>query len=356
MSCARPNRVLVVWNGLPAYAASCLTAATATCPDAQIDIWGVLPSPARATVDQMLEGRVRWMPAHFTDPLVFENTKYDVTIVSGWHEPICLAAARAAKTYGAWTATMIDNRWIGSTGQIARAAYHRLFRSQLFDAAWVPGQAGVRTARALGFPRESIYEGLYGADPKIYTAGPPLESRPKRFLYVGQFIERKNVVGLTEAFVRFSQAHPDWELVIYGSGPNGKRLAKHPRITVHPFATPHVIACAMQSARFLVLPSHEEHWGVVVHEACLSGCGLILSRAIGAAEDLATAENCVTITGSGSASIEASLHLAANMPANRLAAAKRTSRARAALFGPQPFTTALNRMLDQARKKIPHDA
>ena len=356
MSGARPSRVLVVWNGLPAYAASCLAAASATCPDTQIDICGVLPSPAHATVDELLEGRVRWMPAHCTDSRVFENPKYDMTIVSGWHEPICLAAARAAKTYGAWTATMIDNRWTGSTRQIARAAYHRLVRSRLFDAAWVPGQAGARMARALGFPANSIHQGLYGADPTIYSAGPPLEMRPKRFVYIGQFIDRKNVVGFTHAFLRFSQMHPDWELVMYGSGPDGARLPDHPRIAVHPFAEPHVVARAMQSARFLVLPSHEEHWGVVVHEACLSGCGLILSRAIGAAEDLATAENCVTIAGSATDSIEASLHLAANMPDDRLVAAERASRARAALFGPTAFTTALKNMLDQAHAKVAHDA
>lgn len=356
MTNPRPSRVLVVWNGLPVYAASCLAAAGVACPNTSIDICGVLPSPARATVDEILQGHIRWMPANVTDESILANPEYDATIVSGWHAPICLAAARAAKMHDRWTATMIDNRWTGSARQVARATYHRLFRSSLFDAAWVPGRAGARTARALGFPRKAIFEGLYGADPAIYTAGPPLESRPKRFLYVGQFIDRKNVVGLTNAFVRFSQGHPDWELVMYGTGPDGERLAKHPRIIVRPFADPHVIAGAMQNARFLVLPSHEEHWGVVVHEACLAGCGLVLSRAIGAAEDLATEDNCITIPGPGSDSIASALCRAADLSSGQLATAHRTSLARGALFGPHAFTKALDRMLDLARKNTSYEA
>lgn len=356
MTGARPSRVLVVWNGLPAYAASCLAAASVACPNASIDIYGVLPSPAQATVDELLQDRIRWMPSKLTDKTILSEPGYDATIVSGWHEPICLAAARAAKTRGSWTATMIDNRWTGSARQVARAAWHRLFRSQLFDAAWVPGRAGARTAEALGFPRESIYEGLYGADPTIYTAGPPLDARPKRFLYVGQFIERKNVVNLTNAFVRFSEMHPDWELVMHGIGPDRERLAEHPRIVVHQFANPHVIASAMQNARFLVLPSHEEHWGVVVHEACLAGCGLILSQAIGAAEDLATAENCITIVGQGSDSIASALSRAANLSDSQLGTASRVSLTRGARFGPRAFTAALDLMLNEARKNISHDA
>lgn len=351
MTALHPSRVLVVWNGLPAYAASCLAAAGVGCQNASIDIWGVLPSPTQAFVDEILGGRVRWTSSISFDDEAFGKCEYDATIVSGWHEPICLEAARVAKNHGAWTVTMIDNRWTGSARQVARATYHRLFRSRLFDAAWVPGRAGVRTARALGFPRESIFDGLYGADPKIYTAGPPLESRPKRFLYVGQIIERKNVVELTNAFVRFSQKYPDWELVIYGSGPDRERLANHPRIVVHPFADPHIVARAMQSARFLILPSHEEHWGVVVHEACLAGCGLILSRAIGASEDLATADNCITIAGRGSGAIAIALGHAAAMSEGQLETARRISLARGALFGPQAFTTALDRMLSLARKR-----
>ena len=33
------------------------------------------------------------------------------------------------------------------------------------------------------------------------------------------------------------------------------------------------------------MPSLEEHWGLVVHEAALSGCALLLSNRVGAKED-----------------------------------------------------------------------
>ena len=45
------------------------------------------------------------------------------------------------------------------------------------------------------------------------------------------------------------------------------------------------------SARVAVLPSLEDHWGVVVHEAALCGCALLLSSEVGAAEDLYSRKN-----------------------------------------------------------------
>ena len=37
----------------------------------------------------------------------------------------------------------------------------------------------------------------------------------------------------------------------------------------------------MNNSKCLVLPSYEDHWGVVVHEGICSGCLLILSNNVG---------------------------------------------------------------------------
>jgi glycosyltransferase involved in cell wall biosynthesis len=62
-------------------------------------------------------------------------------------------------------------------------------------------------------------------------------------------------------------------------------------IEMHPFAGADEVARLMRETRFLILPSIEDHWGVVVHEAALSGCGLILSRGVGSRLDLLTPRN-----------------------------------------------------------------
>ncbi|MEI7780651.1 MAG: glycosyltransferase [Planctomycetota bacterium] len=317
----------------------------------QIDLWGILPSPAHATVDGMLNGWASWIPIGTMIPAKVFSHPLDVMIVSGWHEAACLEAARAANKQGAYTVCMIDNRWIGSVRQIARAAYNRVFRTGLFDAAWVPGRAGARMARSLGFSASSILSGLYGADPAIFTGGGQLASRPKRFLYVGQLIQRKNVVMLAEAFVRFSRSHPGWELVIYGDGPDREFIPRSDRIVLRSFVSPEEIARAMWESRFLVLPSREEHWGVVVHEACLAGCGLILSRAVGAAEDLASPNNCLTISNLNENGIVAALEQAAAFTNKQLQLAEKESLSRSLGFGPTAFADNLDRIITQAESR-----
>ena len=47
----------------------------------------------------------------------------------------------------------------------------------------------------------------------------------------------------------------------------------------------------MRNSRFLVLPSFMDHWPLVVSEASLSGCGLILSNKVGNAPEFVTAKN-----------------------------------------------------------------
>jgi glycosyltransferase involved in cell wall biosynthesis len=52
-------------------------------------------------------------------------------------------------------------------------------------------------------------------------------------------------------------------------------------ITLLPFINSKKIAKHLNDAKCLVLPSYEDHWGVVVHEAIRCGCVLILSNSVG---------------------------------------------------------------------------
>jgi glycosyltransferase involved in cell wall biosynthesis len=78
--------------------------------------------------------------------------------------------------------------------------------------------------------------------------------------------------------------------MVIGQGPLELNL-KHPGIVTQGFQQPPQIAKIMQRSRCLILPSYEEHWGLVVHEAALCGCGLLVSDQVGSAWDLATLEN-----------------------------------------------------------------
>ena len=55
--------------------------------------------------------------------------------------------------------------------------------------------------------------------------------------------------------------------------------------------SPEQLPAIYRRARAFILASKEEHWGLVVHEAALSGCYLMLSNRVGAAEDLLREKN-----------------------------------------------------------------
>jgi glycosyltransferase involved in cell wall biosynthesis len=180
--------------------------------------------------------------------------------------------------------------------------------------------------RYYGVPAADISQGLYTADTAIFRCARPLESRPLRFMFVGQFIERKNILRLCDAFLRFRQSLTgSCDLHLYGEGPLRDRIPRHPDIHVHPFASPSILAAAMNESRCLLLPSVIDHWGLVAHEAAACGMLLIASKTTGAAEDLCGAENSRLVSAFDTADLVAAFTWAAKMLPSDLAAASRCS-------------------------------
>jgi glycosyltransferase involved in cell wall biosynthesis len=117
-----------------------------------------------------------------------------------------------------------------------------------------------------------------------------LSERAYHFLFAGQFISRKGLQGLAEAVRLLRSEGMNFRIAAVGAGPLRADL-ESAGIEVCAFGEAAAVASMMQNARFMVLPSIEDHWGLVVHEAALSGCGLILSTAVGAHRDLLNAQN-----------------------------------------------------------------
>lgn len=185
--------------------------------------------------------------------------------------------------------------WRTFAVECAKAIRFRLRYRSKYDAFFVPGKAGVRLLRFYGVPQCKIFTGLYAADDSLFFNGAPLPKRDKKVIYVGQFIERKNVVRLARAFIR-ANADGNWTLDMYGSGPLKGELESiahnegHGAIRIHGFLQPEELAPKYRTARVFCLPSLVEQWGLVVHEAALSGCVLLLGNGVGAASDMLVAD------------------------------------------------------------------
>lgn len=340
--------IAVSWHGLPQYAARLIRAALDRTA-ATVPVVGSHPAVPVQGIEEALGRTVHWIDAD--RPLRWDDLALKVPRLyfqSGWAYPAFSALGAQVKAAGGRVVGFSDANWRGDLRQrLGGPIAFRLRHRRHFDAMMVPGAQGVRLMRYFGMPQDSIVTGMYGADPGLFHGGPPLAERPKTFLFVGQFIDRKQVLPLAEAFLRFHRDHPEWTLRMVGSGEQHAAIPQHPAIIVEDFVQPEELAARYHAARFLVLPSLVEAWGLVVHEAALCGCGLILSDAIGSGDDLAGSANAIRFVAGDSSAIEAALRRAEAFDDAELAAAEVHSRKAGERFGPEMFAAAFWKLADR---------
>jgi glycosyltransferase involved in cell wall biosynthesis len=168
--------------------------------------------------------------------------------------------------------------------------YHTVLK-RIADRFFVPGQRSMDFLVGAGVPSSQIYRGLYSADMDRFSA--LAESRrtcvawPKVFLFVGQYIDRKGVPDLLQAFAASSSS---WSLVFCGSGPLKQTISTaHPglkNVSDKGFIQPPDLPATMGQAGAFVMPSREDNWGLALLEAAAAGLPLICSSACGASEDV----------------------------------------------------------------------
>ncbi len=188
------------------------------------------------------------------------------------------------------TVIVLDNHWTGSLKQQIAALASPAVLLKRFSHIWIPGLFQFEYARKLGFKRDSVIIGMYSADVnKFHAYYQEFKTRkeqafPKRFLYVGRYIESKGVKELWDAFLELqAEGHSDWELWCAGVGKMETDFPKHPKIKNFGFVQPYELYALIRDSGVFVLPSHSEPWGVVVHEFAACGMPMICSNEVGAA-------------------------------------------------------------------------
>lgn len=217
----------------------------------------------------------------------------DALYVAGWVDRTYLQAVRAfphlPRIIG------LDNPWTGSLRQrLGAVAYGRSLRST-FTHCWVAGAPQYVFARRLGFTDSRILRYLYCADTarfaEAYTrkTGRNEKQYPRTLLYVGRYVAYKNPVLLARVFSRLEADGKTngWSLDLVGAGPLKKELEEYASdsIRIQGFTSPDQLPERMGQAGAFCLPSRNEHWGVVIHEAAAAGLPMVLSDSCGAATE-----------------------------------------------------------------------
>ncbi len=108
------------------------------------------------------------------------------------------------------------------------------------------------------------------------------------FIYVGRFLEIKNLPRLISAFSSLRQAD-NWGLILMGEGPVRSEIESRSdtaNIFFFPPGDWKDVAGNLALADVLILPSYSEPWGLVVNEAMVCGLPVIVSQQSGAAADI----------------------------------------------------------------------
>lgn len=183
--------------------------------------------------------------------------------------------------------TVDDSGW---QGLLKRLEYQRLFwrfRNSL-QGVLATGYRTPEWVVARGVPPPQVFPFAYFlSHVNAVAADCSAGGERFRFLFVGQFIERKRLDLLVEALVLLQKR--DFELVVVGSGP----LAEPLRIAAEAALPGRVIWIGrlpmvsvpreLSRADCLILPSRHDGWGAVVSEALMVGTPAICSDRCGSA-------------------------------------------------------------------------
>ncbi len=237
-----------------------------------------------------------YLPSKSFRKLLKQN--WDVVILGGWESPAYLYGLLVAKRRGIKT--------VSHYGSTSKSHSHSkglvdLVRSKFYksiDAHASYGSSATASLQSMGVQASRIFTGFNSVDHELFHNAATrfrnelTSHNGHNFLYVGQILERKNILNLVHAFEQMSS--PEDILRIVGSGPYEAELAELVSQT----------KCASQIqitgpklgddlfqqyawANTLVLPSTNEVWGLVVNEALASGIHTVVSRNCGAADDVA---------------------------------------------------------------------
>lgn len=288
------DRVAVLYSELTGYMTACLRAFRRRC-GVEYFVYAHPPSSNAPFEHERFDvGDLRYKSDQGVEEIVEQLRSFgpEVLLISGWVDGDYLKAARRLKAemgdrilVVAGCDTQPDNSWKQTVGSWIAPWYLH----SAIDVLWVAGDRQRQFAHQLGYRGPYLWDGFYACDHPEFEreepGGNPLD-RP-RFVFVGKYIRRKGIDVLVEAYGKYREAVEDpWDLVCVGTGEREELLQQQRGVNNLGFVQPDELAGVLRDGTVFVLPSREEPWGVVIHEATAARLPVICTEACGAAVHL----------------------------------------------------------------------
>lgn len=292
----RTPRVVFCWTHISGYMAACWRA-LAQSGLVELTVIAARASKAQnIAFDEALLAGVNHRfvdEADLNDPsryhAVLRELDPDVIVLCGWAYKAFVTAPFAQGLKGRRFIMTSDTPWRGTVRQtLGRFAKRSFFGA--IEHVFVPGERAWMLARVLGFREDQISKGLYGIDFAALSGLHAQRSQgewPRRFVYMGRYVDVKGVDILAEAYAAYRRMVQDpWPLTTMGTGPMRDALVKVEGVEDLGFVQPSDQPAVLVRSGAFVLASRFDPWPLVVVEACAAGLPVICTSACGSAVEL----------------------------------------------------------------------
>lgn len=201
--------------------------------------------------------------------------------IAGWMDwdyvKVCKYLKRNKNTT---TVVCSDTQWKKTLRQTLGVLIYGRFIRASFSHMMVAGPYQFEYARKLGFKKKQILFNNLSANSKQFSLNTSVKFE-KTFLYVGRMSQEKGISILIDSWKSIKNKK-GWKLHLVGSGDLRDNYSNSNDLQFSDYVPNDEIAPLMRHSGFFILPSNSESWGVVMHEAALSGLPIICSDQVGA--------------------------------------------------------------------------
>jgi glycosyltransferase involved in cell wall biosynthesis len=212
---------------------------------------------------------------------ILQNNNVCLVRVSGWKDYDYLQVAKYFKKKNIKTVVCSDTQWKNTFKQTLGSILFNYFIRKFFTHIMVAGPYQYEYARKLKFRKNQIIFENLSADSFVYENHVKnlRIKKSKKILYVGRFDNNK-ISCLIKAWELFSD-YNGWQINFIGNGELSDDINNIPNFNNLGYKSNIEISQIMKESDLLILPSIHEQWGLVMHEAALSGLPIICSDSVG---------------------------------------------------------------------------